>query len=322
MSMRVCCRIPGTQPVAQPSGRTAPVPRPFSGAPGVGTGTAGREGSARCQTAPGWYRASAASVSPGYAARALPGSARSSIARFVPWPFGAARWAASLSRVTPPHLRPRRSAPWQWRSNHSREAEDSGCQCTCPPPAVRAGATAATVTAHRSRTVQVGDIEVLAGEVQGVAAVPGTEFQHGAGPGLTEHRGGVDGRRGGLLSVHGGVGAAGALPVPLLGPGRFLRVRRVLRPLVRVRRQPERAGAAAGQWLCRTCAIPALPARQTRAPVSARLSVSKETRIVITRPAGEPSAPLEGGTAAPRRKRAFRRSRSPEFRISCTVMTC
>src|SRR5882757_3546587 len=47
------------------------------------------------------YSVSAASASSGCAAMALPSSAPSYMARLAPSPFGAERWAASPSRVTP-----------------------------------------------------------------------------------------------------------------------------------------------------------------------------------------------------------------------------
>jgi hypothetical protein len=65
------------------------------------------------------------------------------------------------------------------------------------------------------------DGEPLAGEVQGVAAVPRAKLQHVPRPGRMEHRGGVDCWCGRLLAVHTGVGGVGVLPVPALGVGQF-----------------------------------------------------------------------------------------------------
>lgn len=307
MSIRICCRSSGTTtrcPAVRPHS-------PWCPAPSAGHRAWGRGGRPRGNR-PVTDRALLVLGEHGLGVAGVRGEGLAEFGAVEHGQAGAlavrGREVGGVPEQGHPHSRPRRSAPWQWRNSHSREAEDLGLPMYLSPAGCEGRGNSGDGVGAQIRTVQVGDIEVLAGEVQGVAAVPGTESQYGAGPGLTEHRGGVDGRRGGLLAVRGGVGAGGALPVPLLGLGRLLRVRRVLRPLVRVRRQPERAGAAAGQWLRGTCVIPALPARQTRAPVSARLSVSKEARIVITRPAGEPSARLEGGAAAPRRKRTFRQS--------------
>lgn len=58
-------------------------------------------GASAAREEPPSYAARAASASPGWAARASPSSAASSMARLAPSPEGGIRWAASPSRVTP-----------------------------------------------------------------------------------------------------------------------------------------------------------------------------------------------------------------------------
>jgi hypothetical protein len=67
-----------------------------------------------------------------------------------------------------------------------------------------------------------GDVETFTGQVQGVAAVPGTELDHTAGTGGAKHPGSMHGRSRGLLAVHSGVRPVSLLPVPMLVAGQLL----------------------------------------------------------------------------------------------------
>ena len=97
------------------------------------------------------YSVSAASMSSGCAAMALPSSAPSYMARLAPSPFGGARWAASPSRVTPGTRSHRCPIGRAWRGRRTGavspsviSAVSSGAQPS-NSSAIRAVAAAASV---------------------------------------------------------------------------------------------------------------------------------------------------------------------------------
>jgi hypothetical protein len=58
--------------------------------------------------------------------------------------------------------------------------------------------------------------ETLTGEKQRVAAVAGPQLEHVSGARALEDVGGVDGRGGGLVAIHGRVGGIAGVPVVAL----------------------------------------------------------------------------------------------------------